>query len=120
MDWSQYPLVRVYASLLAALLLTLAALWRVQRAARAVAADSAQGRTARRFALLYAAGALLWWGYAAHAGYGRFLANPALARLVTADTLMALALFIGAIAWGVALMLQLVLRLLGKEQQGAR
>lgn len=117
MDWSQYPLVQLYASMLAALLLTLAAIWRVQRGARDVAADSSQGRTARRLAWAYAAGALLWWAYAAHAGYGRFLGDAALARMVGTDTLISLALFIGAIAWGGALMLRLVLRLLDNEQR---
>lgn len=117
MDWSEYPLVRLYASVFAALFITLAAIWRVQRAAQAVAADSSQGRTARRFARLYAAGALLWWAYAAYVGYGRFLADAAMARLATTDTLISLALFIGAIAWGAAFMLQLVLGLLRKEQQ---
>jgi hypothetical protein len=117
MDWSQYPFARLYASLFAALFITLAAIWRVQRGAKAVAPQSSQGRTARRLALAYALGALLWWGYAAHTGYGRFLGDAALAQILSTDTLISLALFIGAIAWGAALMLQLALRLLAKEQQ---
>jgi len=120
MDWSQYPLARLYASVLASLFITLVALWRVQRAARAVPAHSPQGRTARRLGLAYSVGALAWWGYGVHSGYGRFLGDAALARMMTTDTLIALALFIGAIAWGGALMLQLVLRLLAKEQQRGR
>ncbi|MCD2512587.1 hypothetical protein [Comamonas endophytica] len=117
MEWSQYPLVRLYASVLAALFITLAAIWRVQRGAQAVAAGSPQGRTARLWAWVYAAGALAWWGYATYTGYGRFLGDAALARMISTDTLISLALFIGAIAWGGALMLQLVLRLLGNEQR---
>lgn len=116
----EYPIVRVCASLLAALLITLAAVWRVRRAAQAVSAPSPQGRTARRFALVYSWGAMAWWGYAAYAGYGRFLGDAALTQRVSSDTLISLALFIGAIAWGAAFMLQLVLRLLGKEQQRGR
>jgi hypothetical protein len=117
MDWSPYPFARLYASVLASLFITLVALWRVQRAARAVPAQSPQGRTARRLALAYAVGALTWWSYAVHSGYGRFFGDAALAQMMSTDTLIALALFIGAIAWGGALMLQLVLRLLAKEQQ---
>lgn len=120
MDGSEYPFARLYASVLAALLITLAAAWRVQRAAAAVAADSPQGRTARRLAWAFAAGALAWWGYAAYTGYGRFLTDAALAQLMSTDTLVSLALFIGAIAWGGAFMLQLVLRLLRNEQQRRR
>ncbi|MET1114020.1 MAG: hypothetical protein ABWY08_03550 [Comamonas sp.] len=117
MDWSQYPFARLYAAVFAALFITLAAVWRVRRAARAVPADSSQGRTARRLALAYAVGAVVWWGYAAYTGYGRFLGDAALARWLSTDTLISLALFIGAIAWGAAFMLQLVLRLLAKEHQ---
>jgi hypothetical protein len=117
MDWSDYPFARLYASVLAALFITLAAVWRVQRAAAAVLAESSQGRTARRLAWAYALGALGWWGYAAYAGYGRFLTDAKLAQLMSTDTLVSLALFIGAIAWGAAFMLQLVLRLLRTEQQ---
>ncbi len=117
MDWSDYPFARLYASVLAALFITLAAFWRVQRAASAVLADSPQGRTARRLAWGYAVGALAWWGYAAYSGFGRFLTDAALAQLMSTDTLVSLALFIGAIAWGGAFMLQLVLRLLRTEQQ---
>lgn len=118
MDGSEYPFARLYASVLAALFITLAAVWRVQRAAQGVAPDSSQGRTARRLAWAYAAGALVWWGYAAYTGYGRFLTDAALAQLMSTDTLVSLTLFIGAIAWGAALMLQLVLKLLRNEQQG--
>lgn len=117
MDWFESPLARLYLSVLAALFITLAAIWRVQRGARAVAAQSSQGRTARRLALAYAVGALLWWGYGVRTGYGRFLGDAALAQMLGTDTLISLALFIGAIAWGAALMLQLALRLLAKEQQ---
>ncbi len=117
MDWSEYPFARLYTSVLAALFITLAAVWRVRRAARAVAAESSQGRTARRLAWAFAVGALAWWGYGAYTGYGRFLTDAALAQLMSTDTLVSLALFIGAIAWGGAFMLQLVLRLLRNEQQ---
>lgn len=117
MDFSQHPFVGLYASLLAALFITLAAVWRVQRAAAAVAATSHQGRTARGLALLYTAGALTWLVYASYTGYGRFIAKPALIPLLSADQLVSLPLFIGAIAWGAAFMLQLVLRLLKAEQQ---
>lgn len=117
MDWSDYPFVRLYASMLAALFITLAAVWRVRRAAAGVVAESSQGRTARRLAWAYAVAALVWWGYASYVGYGRVLSDAALAQLTTNDTLVSLALFIGAIAWGAAFMLQLVLRLLKTEQQ---
>lgn len=117
MDLSQYPFLRLYASLLAALFLTLAAVWRVQRGAAAVAAGTPQGRTARRLSLLFTVGALVWLIYATYAGYGRFLAKPALLELMSSDTLVSLPLFIGAIAWGAGFMLQLVLRLLQSEQQ---
>ncbi len=117
MNWFACPFARLYASLLAALVITLAAVWRVQRTAVTVAAGSPQARTARQLAWLYAVGALVWWGYAVYAGYGRFLTAPALAQLMSTDTLVSLALFIGAIAWAAAFMLQLVLRLLKAEQQ---
>lgn len=120
MEPSEYPFARLYASVLAALFITLAAAWRVQRAAVALPADSSQGRTARRLAWAFAAGVLVWWGYAAYTGYGRFLTDAALAQLMSTDTLVSLALFIGAIAWGGAFMLQLVLRLLRNEQQRGR
>ena len=116
MDFANHPLAGLSACLLAALLLTLAAIWRVQRAAAALPSASPQGRTARRLARLYAAGALVWLVYAGYAGYGRFLTRPALAALVPFDTLVSLALFIGAIAWAAAFMVQLVLRLLKTEQ----
>ena len=117
MDWSEFPFARLYASVLAALFITLAAVWRVQRAATSVVAESSQGRTARRLAWAYALGALGWWGYASYVGYGRFLTDAALAQLTGTDTLVSLTLFIGAISWGAAFMLQLVLRLLRTEQQ---
>lgn len=117
MDFAHHPFAGLFASLFAALVITLAAVWRVQRAAAAVPSASRQGRTARRLAWLYAAGALAWLVYAGHAGYGRFLASPALAALVPSDTLISMALFIGAIAWAAAWMVQLVLRLLRAEQQ---
>lgn len=117
MDFVNHPFFGLCASLLAALLLTLAAIWRVQRAAAAVPSASRQGRTARRLAWLYAAGALVWLGYAGYAGYGRFLSTPALAQFVLPDTLISMALFIAAIAWAAAFMVQLVLRLLKTEQQ---
>lgn len=120
MDWSEYPFARLYASALAALLITLAAVWRVWRTASGVRVDSSQGRTARRLARGYAVGALAWWGYAADVGYGRALNDAALAQLTSTDTLVALALFIGAIAWGAAFMLRLVLRLLKAEQEGGK
>ncbi|MNF14184.1 hypothetical protein D3C80_2162980 [compost metagenome] len=62
-------------------------------------------------------GALAWLVYAGYAGYGRFLTTPALAQFVFPDTLISMALFIGAIAWAAAFMVQLVLRLLKAEQQ---
>ncbi|MCT9811298.1 hypothetical protein N0K08_11675 [Acidovorax sp. Be4] len=117
MDFVNHPFFGLCASLLAALLLTLAAIWRVLRAAAAVPSASRQGRTARRLAWLYAAGALVWLGYAGYAGYGRFLSTPALAQFVLPDTLISMALFIAAIAWAAAFMVQLVLRLLKTEQQ---
>ncbi len=117
MDFANHPFFRLYASLLAALVITLAAIWRVRRATAAVASDTPQGRTARRLAWLYTAGALAWLVYAAYAGYGRFLTSPALATFVSSDTLVSMALFIGAIAWAAAFMVQLVLRLLKTEQQ---
>lgn len=117
MDFANHPFFGLCACLLAALLLTLAAIWRVRRAAAAVPSASAQGRTARRLAWLYAIGALVWLGYAGYAGYGRFLTTPALAALVPFDTLISMALFIAAIAWAAAFMVQLVLRLLKTEQQ---
>lgn len=117
MDFAKHPFVGLYASLLAALFITLAAVWRVQRAAAGVAAASSQVRTARRLAWAYTAGTLIWLVYATYAGYGRFIAEPALVPLLRPDTLVSLPLFIGAIAWGAAFMLQLVLRLLKAEQQ---
>lgn len=117
MDFSLSPFARPYASLLAALFITLVAVWRVQRAAAAVAQATPQGRTAGRLALLYTVGALVWLVYATYAGYGRFLTDPTLALQMSSDTLVSLPLFIGAIAWGAAFMLRLVLRLLTAEQE---
>ena len=92
-------------SMLAAVLLVAAGIWRVWRARRQLPPTHPQSRSAQGLAQCYTVAALLWLAYGLWTGYRPWLqaSDHAWQMAVHGDSLWSLPLFIGAVAWATAL-----------------
>lgn len=101
-------------SIAAGVVLVVASMLWVLRAARRTDPASRDGRSARRMSLLFAVGALVWLAYALYTGYGALWQAQPWVMLAQQPALLRLPLIVGAIPWVAALLLTRVMRMVAK------
>ncbi|MEG2048490.1 MAG: hypothetical protein RR100_16685 [Comamonas sp.] len=92
-------------SVAACVLLVLAAMGWLWRAALRIPASSRDGRNMRTMASIASAGLLLWLGYGLFKGYATLWQADALMLLAQSSLLVQMPLIIGGLAWVAALLL---------------
>ena len=92
-------------SVAACVLLVLAAMGWLWRAALRIPAGSRDGRNMRTMASIASAGLLLWLGYGLFNGYATLWQADALMLLAQSSLLVQMPLIIGGLAWVAALLL---------------
>lgn len=92
-------------SICACVLLVLAAIGWLWRAARRIPADSRDGRNMRTMAAAASASLLLWLVYGLFKGYGALWQADALLLMAQASLLLQMPLIVGGLAWVAALLL---------------
>ena len=98
-------------SLTCCVLLVLAAVGWLWRAALRVPAGSKDAKPMRVMAMLASTGLLLWLGYGLFKGYGALWRADALLLMAQASLLTQIPLIVGGLAWAAALLLGRVMAL---------
>lgn len=104
-------------SVAACVLLVLAAMGWLWRAALRIPAASRDGRNMRSMASIASAGLLLWLGYGLFKGYATLWQSDALMLMAQSSLLVQMPLIIGGVAWVATLLLGRVMAMHKDVQQ---